>query len=949
MRRQQSFILALRIISLQTDVTSQVVGLRLCRPMCGRALPFRQAPDRIWGCAPRSVVVSQKGEYSSPLSLLPPNPEGPRKDMKEINGTRLIQAVKSIVCLRSIVFCPLAILLCFVSGVAGISFLLDGHSRVEAAPAGQNRLEKLSPPVMNLPQSVSFAHAPAKSRVSEDRVWRKIEKDDFLRSHATAGVIPPFYRSVSLDAAAQKQVLRHAPMEFTRAARDVQVVMMLPMPDGTFARFRIEESPVMAPLLAARFPWIKAYRGQGLDDPTATTRFDVTPAGFHAIVLSTQGTVIIEPASRGRAGQYVSYDQRDAQKDEGSFNCLLSGAEKSIQSESKQPSRNGYPAVDATSGATLRTYRLALAATAEYTQTYGGGTVAGAMNALTTTLNAVNAIYERDLAIRLILINNETDIIFTDPATDGYTSDNATSLLEQNQVILDQLIGSANYDAGMVLDGHVFAFQPGKFIFQGAGQYETVCGNGRKGKGVSIFRSTEPSTTNAIYVLAHELGHMFGALHTFNSTLVDCGPSRFAQVAFEPGSGSTIMGYRGGLLPNGTYHPLCGADELFSNDTYFHTGSIAQIVNYTTFGTGSFCPVLTDTGNQPPAVDAGPDFTIPAGTPFTLTATASDPEADALTYCWEEYDLGAAGPPHTDNGNRPIFRSFAPVPNPTRTFPQLSDILSGGSTFGESLPTTNRKMDFRVTVRDNHSGGGAVNVGLMRINVDASGGPFAVTQPGAATTWAAGSNQTVGWTTGNTPNEPINCANVRVLLSLDGGSSFPFTLLSSTPNTGTATITVPNTPTSTARVKVEAIGNVFFSISLPSFTITPNSTGAPTLLIEANTNRVVALDSVTFMRDRFPLATADNFSSDQRTRVVLFAFGLELLPDENVSVVTAQAEDAEHRTYPLIVEYVGKVPNLDWLTQVNVKLPNGLVNAGDLLISVSLRGAVSNKVVIGIR
>ena len=402
--------------------------------------------------------------------------------MKEINGTRLIQAVKSIVCLRSIVFCPPAMLLCFISGVTGISFLFEGNFRVRAAQHGQNGLEKLSPPVMNLPRLVSFGHALAKSRASEDRVWRKIEKDDFLRSHATAGVIPPFYRSVSLDAAAQKQVLRHAPMEFTKAARQTQVVMTLPMPDGTFARFRIEESPVMAPLLAARFPQIKTYRGQGLDDPTATTRFDVTPAGFHAIVLSTQGTVIIEPASRGRAGQYVSYDQRDAPKDAGSFNCLVSGAEQSIQSESKQPSRNGYPAVDATSGATLRTYRLALAATAEYTQTYGGGTVAGAMSALTTTINAVNAIYERDLAIRLMLIDNETSIIFTNPATDGYTSDNATSLVDQNQVILDQRIGSANYDVGMVLDGHVYAFQPGHFIFQGAAQYQSVCGNGQKAR-----------------------------------------------------------------------------------------------------------------------------------------------------------------------------------------------------------------------------------------------------------------------------------------------------------------------------------------------------------------------------------------------------------------------------------------------------------------------------------
>jgi uncharacterized protein (TIGR03437 family) len=708
------------------------------------------------------------------------------------------------------------------------------------------------------------------------------------------------------------------------------------------------ESPVMAPRLAAHFPGIRTYRGQGLDDPTATTRFDVTPAGFHAIVLSANATVIIEPAARGRPGQYVSYDQRDAPKD--SFDFLVPDGERSLaQSQSKQFVHSNHLTPGVTTGATLRTYRLALAATAEYTQQYGGGTVGGALSALTTTLNAVDAIYERDLSIRLMLVDNETSIIFTNPVTDGYASDNVSLLLAQNQTILDQRIGSANYDIGFVLDGHVYAFQPGHFLFEGQGQFQSVCVNGQKGKGVTILRSIEPSSISAIWDVTHEMGHQFGALHTFNGTTGDCGPSRFAQVAYEPGSGSTIMAYRGGFAPNGNYLPLCGAEDLHSTDTYFHTASIEQIFNYTTFGNGSFCPVLTDTGNNPPTVDAGADYTIPAGTPFTLTAAASDPDGDALTYCWEEFDLGAAAPPDNDNGNRPIFRSFAPVSSPARTFPQLPDILSGTPTFGESLPTTIRMMNFRVTVRDNHSGGGGVTNGAMRVNVLSGSGPFAITQPGSLATWTAGSHQTVTWDVANSSSAPVNCANVRVLLSIDGGSSFPFTLLPSTPNNGAATISVPNTPTSTARVKVEAIGNIFFNISLSNFSITPDSTAAPTLLTEGNTNRAIALDSVTFLRDPFPLATVNNFSLDQRTRITLFAIGLELLPGEDVSVVTAQAEDSGHKIYPLKVEYVGKVPGFDWLTQVGIRLPDDFLNAGDVLVSVNLRGAVSNKVVIGIR
>jgi Metallo-peptidase family M12B Reprolysin-like len=802
----------------------------------------------------------------------------------------------------------------------------------------------LSSPVMNLRPLRSFGKTFGKSGLSEDHVWSE-SKESLAKINRQIPGMPEFYRALSLNVAAQRMVLSQAPMEFTKAAKRTQVVMTLPMPDGSNTRFRVEESPVLSPTLAARFPTIKTYRGRGVDDPTAMTRFDVTPEGFHAIVISADGTVIIEPNAQRQARNYISYYQRDAAKGSNSSSCVLFGADQAAgQAPSRQLGRSSFANLSTSSGSTLRNYRTAVAATAEFTQVFGGGTVAGALSAITTLVNGVNAIYERDLGIHLTLVPNETSIIFTNTATDGYTSDDVTAMLAQNQVVLDQRIGSANYDAGMVLDGHVYNFQPGRFIFQGAAQYQSVCNSGQKGRAVSVLRSTAPSTILAVYVVAHEFGHLFGALHSFNGTLDDCGPSRFAQTAYEPGSGSTIMGYRGGVLPNGVYYPLCSTEELFSTDTYFHSASIEQINNYTSFSNGSFCPSVTTTDNGLPNVDAGPDYTIPANTPFTLRATGSDSDGDALSYCWEEYDLGAAGPPHTDNGNRPIFRSFAPVATVERTFPQISDILSGTPTFGESLPTTNRSMNFRVTVRDNRPGG--VNASGTHVNIVA-GSPFAVTQPGSATTWTAGSNQTVSWDVANTSSIPVNCANVRVLLSIDGGNSFPFTLAASTPNIGTATINVPNLTTSTARVKVEAIGNIFFNISLANFAITPNTSAPPTLLTEANSNRAIALDSLTFVRDPFGVTTPYNFGVDQRTRVMLFATGLELLAGENASVVTAQAEDSAQKIYPLAIEYVGKVRGFDWLTQVNVRLPAGLGSAGDLLITVSLRGAASNKVVVG--
>lgn len=846
--------------------------------------------------------------------------------MKEMSRTCLVQAHKRKVRLRSLIFC-LPLLLCFIAGVTSVTLPLDGASHARAAERGQNGVAE-----------------------SEHYLWREIQTSEIGESGANPVAISKSYRLLSLNDNAQREMLRHAPMEFSKAARQTNVVMSLPMPDGKLEGFRIEESPVMAPRLAARFPNIKTYRGKGLDDPTATTRFDVTPAGLHAIVLSARGTVIIEPAARKPAGQYISYDQRDAPKEPGSLNCLVSDAEQTLLRSQNTQLNSGSATVAAPTGTTLRTYRLALAATAEYTQQYGGGTISGALSAMTTTINAVNAIYERDLAIHLTLIENETSIIFTDTTTDGYTSDNATAMYSQNQAILDSVIGSANYDLGMVFDGHVYMHLPGRFLFEGQGQFQSACVNGQKGKGVTVFRSTYPSTTSAIFVVAHEMGHKLGGSHAFNGTTTsDCLNSRIAAFAYEPGTGSTIMAYRGGFDPDGNYQALCGAEDLHSTDTYFHAASIQAIVNYTTFGNGSFCPAMSDTGNNPPTVDAGANYTIAARTPFTLTATGNDTDGDSLTYCWEEFDLGAPAPPNTDNGNRPIFRSFAPTPSPARSFPQLSDILSGASTFGESLPTTTRTMNFRVTVRDNHSGGGGVNSAAMQVSVSAGSGPFAVTQPGSLTTWAVGSSQIINWDVANTSSLPVNCGSVRVLLSIDGGSSFPFILSSSTANNGAATITVPNTPTPTARVKVEAVYNIFFNISPANFTITPSGTAAPMLLTEGNTNRATVLDSVTFVREPFPLASSNNFSLDQRTRITLFAIGLELLTGEDLSVVTAQAEDVGHNTYPMRVEYVGKVPGFGWLTQVVIRMPDGSLTPGDYLVSVNLRGALSNKVIVGIR
>ena len=417
------------------------------------------------------------------------------------------------------------------------------------------------------------------------------------------------YRSVALDQNALTAILRAAPMEFSEAAAAQRSILTLPVPDGTFARFSIAES-LMAPELAARFPEIRTYTGSGIDDPTATTRFDWTPLGFHAIVLSEKGTILIEPSGLGDVENYTVYFQKDVVG--GSGECDVTEQDQDAAIARNPKHFQVSPAV--LSGTTLRTYRLAAAATAEYTTTYGGGMgVLGGLSAITTTVNLVDAIYEREVAVRLTLIAGETSIIFTDTATDGYTSDNVLALLSENQKKLNSVIGPANYDIGHVFDGRLLS--GGAFSWQGLATLSGVCNDSVKARGVDIFRSVQPTSVFAYYSAAHEMGHQFGASHTFNATSGTCGGQRSSSTAYEPLNGSTIMAYR----------LACAPEDLSSTDTYFHNASIEQIVNYTTIGGGNSCAVTSATGNNPPVVDAGPVHTIPMGTPFTLTATGSDP------------------------------------------------------------------------------------------------------------------------------------------------------------------------------------------------------------------------------------------------------------------------------------------------------------------------------------
>jgi hypothetical protein len=463
---------------------------------------------------------------------------------------------------------------------------------------------------------------------------------------------PASSRFFTSDLAELRAVLAPAPAE-NFAQPVAGLVFTLPLPDGTDQRFELWESPVMHPDLAARYPEMKTYFARGLDDRTATARLDTTPHGFHAMVLSAQPVVFIDPIELGNTSVYVSHVERprDTASSEP-FTCeVVSTPAIEREMDALLRGQNGQTAL-AVSGPQLRTYRIAIAATREYTAYYGG-TVPLGLAGVVTSLNRVTGVYEREVAVRMELIPNDDAIIYT-VEPDPYTNNDGGTMLGQNQANLDTVIGTANYDIG-----HAFSTGGG-----GIAGLSVVCKAGLKAQGVT-GRSAPIGDNFDIDYVAHEMGHQFGATHTFNGNSGSCVGNRTASTAYEPGSGTTIMSYAG----------ICaGQNPQPHSDPEMHGNSFDRICAYTQTGMGNGCPVTTNTGNNPPTADAGnAGLTIPKQTPFILYGSGSDPDGDAITYSWEEFDLGPAGHPNFPSGNALIFRSYSPKVEPWRMFPKKSD------------------------------------------------------------------------------------------------------------------------------------------------------------------------------------------------------------------------------------------------------------------------------------
>ncbi len=558
------------------------------------------------------------------------------------------------------------------------------------------------------------------------------------------------------------------------------------MPDGSFQRFHIVEAPIMHPDLAKKYPDIKSYAGYGIEDPTAYLRFDMTPQGFHAMMLNAaSGHVFIDPYAREGIEHYVVYFKKDFYVDKP-WKC-----DGSHDDDKQEPLP--ISSFEKAGDCKLRTYSLALACTGEYAA-FHGGTASQALAAMNTTMTRVNGIFERDLSVTMQMVANNDLLVFTNASTDPYSNYDATAMLTENKNTCNNVIGSANYDIG-----HVFSTGGG-----GLAYVKAICNSTYKAGGVTGTTSPVGDPFDIDYV-CHEMGHQFGANHTQNNNCISN-----STTSVEPGSGSTIMGYAGICTPNIQAH----------SDAYFHAISIQEIQAFISGnGAGNACATLS-TINIVPTFTAIPDYAVPKSTPFFLTGNGTDPNSgDVLSYCWEQMDYALATmPPVSTSMGGPCFRSLPPSTSPVRYFPNLTAVINNTMPAWEVLPSVARTLNFRLTVRDNHIGGGCTKEDNIVVTV-ASSGPFVVTAPNTAISWPALSAQTVTWNVAGTTSSPVSAANVDILLSLDGGLTYTITLKSATVNDGTEVVTLPENQTTQARIMVRGTGKIFYDISNVNFTI----------------------------------------------------------------------------------------------------------------------------------
>jgi Metallo-peptidase family M12B Reprolysin-like/Secretion system C-terminal sorting domain len=661
--------------------------------------------------------------------------------------------------------------------------------------------------------------------------WKKVSENDLrLYSKMERSSQPSEYHLFQIDFQSLKSQLAQAPLDTSGLTSNV--IISFPNADGSLSNYAIYEAPVMEKGLRDKFPDINSYIGKGIDNKRSSVRISTSLFGLHVMKHAPDESSTYIDTYTKDLNHYIVYNKRNIQPSRNFYCGVEDPSEEEIEEKAQQFGRLKI------NDSKFRTYRMAMACTIEYAAFHvnaaglGGGTLAqkkaAVLSAMNVTVTRLNSVYEIDFSLRMVLVANNDQIIFI--TSDNFDNNNtANALLNQSQTEIDNIIGFDNYDIG-----HTVSTGGG-----GVAQRPSVCTTG-KARGITGSGSPVGDPFDIDYV-AHEVGHQFNGNHTQNN---NC--QRSNNAAREPGSASTIMGYAG----------ICAPNVQNNSDTYFHSFN-KQEMNSHIQGNGN-CAAFINNNNTAPTINAGLDYTIPFGTPFILKGTATDTQ-NTLTYCWEQYDNGnSTQPPVNTSTTGPNFRSLTPSSSPNRYMPVFSSVLNNNLIpTWEVIPSVARTMNFRLTVRDNAPiTGGQSNFDNMVVTY-ANTGPFNITSPSVNNTnFVGNSAQTITWNVAGTTGNGINTANVNILYSTNNGATFPHVLAANTPNDGTQSVVIPNVLSSTCRIMIEPVGNIYYALSrniivntlsneqfnLNNFQLYPNpNQGNFTISFDSNTNNDISV------------------------------------------------------------------------------------------------------------